>query len=145
MVRLLAEQYDTKSSIKVGGFWSQLQASYMSSHTEELWYNETVCLWMTLYIYIYIYNLTNFYKLIFFQIKSSRKFNLVKRYRIRTDIIWYFLIPNFKPLKPSNKMYKLFKNNYTTNEPFFFLSWLQNFDGVHFANKEKLIISILIV
>ena len=27
----------------------QLQASYVSSHTEELWYNETVCQWMTIY------------------------------------------------------------------------------------------------
>ena len=27
---------------------------YVSSHTEDLWYNETVCLWMTIYIYIYI-------------------------------------------------------------------------------------------
>ena len=55
MVCLLAEQYNTKSNIKLGGFWSQLQASYMSSHTEELWYSKTVCLWMTIYIYIYIY------------------------------------------------------------------------------------------
>ena len=59
MVCLLAERYDTKSHVKLGGFWSQLQASYASSKTEELWYNETVCLWMTIYmwafIYIYIY------------------------------------------------------------------------------------------
>ena len=47
---LMAEQYDTKSNVK-----SQLEVSYMSSHTDELWYNETVCLWMTIYIYIYIY------------------------------------------------------------------------------------------
>ena len=53
-IHLLAEWYDTKSSIKLGGFWSQLQASYVSSNTEELWYNKTVCLWMTIYIYIYI-------------------------------------------------------------------------------------------
>ena len=46
MVHLLAEQSDTKSSVKLGGFRSQLQASYVSSHTEELWYNETVFLWM---------------------------------------------------------------------------------------------------
>ena len=38
----LAEQSYTKSKVKLGGFWSQLQASYVSSHTEELWYNETV-------------------------------------------------------------------------------------------------------
>ena len=60
MVRLLAERSDTKSNIKLDGFRSQLQASYMSSNTEELWYNETVSLWMTIYIYhgfryIYIY------------------------------------------------------------------------------------------
>ena len=40
VVRLLAERYDTKSNIMLSGFRSQLQASYMSSHTEELWYNE---------------------------------------------------------------------------------------------------------
>ena len=55
MVRLLAERSDTKPNVKLGGFWSQLQASYVSSHTEELWYTEAVCLWMTIYIYIYIY------------------------------------------------------------------------------------------
>ena len=54
MVRLLAERYDTKSNVKLGGFPSQLQASYVSSHNEELWYKEEVCLWMTIYIYIYI-------------------------------------------------------------------------------------------
>ena len=36
-----------------GGFRYCLQASNVSSQTEELWYNETVCLWMTTYIYIY--------------------------------------------------------------------------------------------
>ena len=54
VVRLLAERCDTKSNIKLGGFRSQLQASYVFSHTEELWFNETVCLWMTIFIYIYI-------------------------------------------------------------------------------------------
>ena len=54
-VCLLAERYDTKSNVKLGRFRSQLRASYVSSHTEESWYNETVCLWMTIYIYIYIY------------------------------------------------------------------------------------------
>ena len=39
MVRLLAEQSNTKSKVKLDGFWSQLQASYVSSHTEDLWYN----------------------------------------------------------------------------------------------------------
>ena len=51
VVRLLAEQYDTKSNIKSGGFWSLLQVTYVSSHTEALWYNETVCLWITIYVY----------------------------------------------------------------------------------------------
>ena len=55
MVRLLAERSDNKSNVKLGGFRPQPQASYVSSHTEKLWYNETVCLWMTIYIYIYIY------------------------------------------------------------------------------------------
>ena len=55
MVFLLAERYDIKSNVKLGGFRSQLQASYMSNHTKELWYNETVCQLMTIYIYIYMY------------------------------------------------------------------------------------------
>ena len=55
MVRLLAEWYDTKSNVKLGGFRPQLQASYMFSHTEELWYKEIICLWMTIYIYIHTY------------------------------------------------------------------------------------------
>ena len=50
MVRLLAERSDTKSNVKLGGFQSQLQASYVSSHIEELWCNETVSLWMTVYM-----------------------------------------------------------------------------------------------
>ena len=45
---LMAERYDSKSNAKLGGFQSQLEASYVSSHTEELWYKETVCLWMTI-------------------------------------------------------------------------------------------------
>ena len=36
MRRLLAERYDTKSNVKLGRFRSQLQASYVSSHIEEL-------------------------------------------------------------------------------------------------------------
>ena len=54
VVRLLADRYDTKSNVKLGGFWSQLQAPYMSSHTEELWNNETVWGWQYIYIYIYV-------------------------------------------------------------------------------------------
>ena len=67
VVRLLAERYDPKSNVVLGGFRFQLQASYMSCHTEELWYNETVSLWMTIYIYIYIYTGKNLHA-----IKSSQ-------------------------------------------------------------------------
>ena len=44
VVRLLAKWYDTKCNVKLGGFRSKFQASYVSSHTEELWHNETFCL-----------------------------------------------------------------------------------------------------
>ena len=42
--RLMAEQNDTKFNIKSGGFQSPLEASYLSSIPEELWYSERVCL-----------------------------------------------------------------------------------------------------
>ena len=42
VVRLFAERYDIKSSVKLGGFRFQLQASYVFSYTEELWYNENI-------------------------------------------------------------------------------------------------------
>ena len=51
----MAEWYKTKSNVKLDGFQSHLEASYVSSHIQELRYNETLCLWMTMYIYIYIY------------------------------------------------------------------------------------------
>ena len=40
----MAEWLDSMSNLKLGGFQSQLGASCVSSHTEELWYNETVYL-----------------------------------------------------------------------------------------------------
>ena len=43
------------TDVKSARFPSQLEAYHGSSHTEELCYNETVCLWMTINIYIYIY------------------------------------------------------------------------------------------
>ena len=46
MVRLLAERYDTQCNVKLRWFRSQLQASYVPRHTEELWYNETVCMFI---------------------------------------------------------------------------------------------------
>ena len=39
------------------GFRSQLEASLGSSHTEELWYNKTVCLWMTMFVFEFISNI----------------------------------------------------------------------------------------
>ncbi len=50
VVRLLAERYDSESNVKLIGFQYYLQASYVFTHTEELGYDETVCLWMTIYI-----------------------------------------------------------------------------------------------
>ena len=44
----IAEWLDTKSSAKLGGFQFQLE---VSSHTEKLRYNETICLWMTIYLF----------------------------------------------------------------------------------------------
>ena len=49
VVRLLAERSDTKSNVKLGGFRCQLQAPYVSSHTGEFWYNESISLWMKIY------------------------------------------------------------------------------------------------
>ena len=42
------------TDVKSAGFQSQQKAYHLCSHTEELWYNETICMWM-IYIYIYIY------------------------------------------------------------------------------------------
>ena len=36
VARLRADRYDNKSNVKLGGFRSQLQASYVSRHTEYL-------------------------------------------------------------------------------------------------------------
>ena len=44
--RLRAERYNTKSNVKLGGFQSQFEASYASSHTDELCYNETMTIYM---------------------------------------------------------------------------------------------------
>ena len=73
----------------LGGFPPQLQASYMFGQTKMLWYNETDCRWMTIFIYIYIY--------IYIYIFSStdRLF--------RCDIyiyiyIYIYIFPWYKPL-----------------------------------------------
>ena len=35
--RLMAERYDSKSNVQLGVFQSQLEASFIDNHTEELW------------------------------------------------------------------------------------------------------------
>ena len=40
----VAEWWDIKSNVNLGRFQFQHEASCVSTHTEELWYNETVCL-----------------------------------------------------------------------------------------------------
>ena len=57
----MVDRLDTMSSVKLGGFRSELEASCVSSHTEELRFKETVNLWMTIYIYIYIYILSGIF------------------------------------------------------------------------------------
>ena len=41
--QLKAERNNSKFKVKSGGFESQIEVSYMSSHTDDLWYNKTVC------------------------------------------------------------------------------------------------------
>ena len=48
----MPEWLDNMSSVKLGRFRSPLEASCMSSHTEEFWYNETVCLGITNIFYL---------------------------------------------------------------------------------------------
>ena len=48
----MAEWLDTKSSVKFGRSRSQLEVSCVSSRTKELWYNETVYMWMSIYIHM---------------------------------------------------------------------------------------------
>ena len=45
---MVAEWSETQSNVRLDGFRSRLCASCVSSHTE------TVCLWMTIYIYIVV-------------------------------------------------------------------------------------------
>ena len=47
LVLVLCRQPD----VNLGWFRSRLGASHVSTHTEELWYKETVSLWMTIYIW----------------------------------------------------------------------------------------------
>ena len=50
--RLIAQQYDDKSNVNLVRFQSQLEAFYMSSHTEDLWYNESLPVDDNIYKYI---------------------------------------------------------------------------------------------
>ncbi len=123
VVRLLDERYDIKSHVNLGGFPTQLQASYVSSHTEDLWYNERVCLWMTIYIYIYIYIYISIYVCVCVCVcgkldKSNTKrlfrcviFNsaLVHLERLRTVTIFCFL--QFENIWGEPKIYIHFKTN----------------------------------
>ena len=54
VVRLLAERYDTKSSVKLDGFRSQLQVTYESLKSCDTT-KQSFCEWQYIYIYIYIY------------------------------------------------------------------------------------------
>ena len=65
-------------NVKLGRFRSQLQASYLFSYIGELWYNEWVCLWMTIHIYIYkrwTKAMRNFEYMIFFSFIVLINFN----------------------------------------------------------------------
>ena len=42
------------TDVKSAGFRSQLEATHVSSHNEESWYNEPVCMWMTIYMRVWI-------------------------------------------------------------------------------------------
>ena len=46
--------YIYPTDVKSVRFQCQLEAFRVSNHTEELWYNKTVNLWMNVYIYIYV-------------------------------------------------------------------------------------------
>ena len=75
MVRLLTVRFETMSNVKLNGFRSRLQASYVSSQTEELWYNETVCLWMTMYMCVKSVESVNFF-FFFLQAKALNRFKI---------------------------------------------------------------------
>ena len=55
VARLSAERPDTKWNVKWGGFRSQLQVSYASSHSKELIQRNSLSVNDYIYIYIYIY------------------------------------------------------------------------------------------
>ena len=83
VVRLLTERYNTKSNVMWGWFQSQLQVSYVSSHTEELWYKEKVCLRMTIYIRSAFKKFPDFFVLAFKIIVDSWKISMLWLY-----ILW---------------------------------------------------------
>ena len=49
VVESFAVRYPT--GVKSAGFRSQFEAFLVFSHTDKFWFNEIVCLWMTIYIY----------------------------------------------------------------------------------------------
>ena len=78
----MAERLDAMSRIKLGRFQSQLEELCMSSDTEVLWYNETVCLWMTIYIYIYILE------------KNANKFDSIEIWKNKNIQMYLFIHNN---------------------------------------------------
>ena len=58
----VGERYDTKSNVNSDRFLSELEASCVSSHTYQLWFNETLCLWMTIYLSLFLLALIPIYR-----------------------------------------------------------------------------------
>ena len=73
-----------RSSVRIGEFRSQFEASSVSSPTEDLWFNETVCLWMTIYIYICS----------LYSIRKEYLFNISTKLNLFPWIGWPILIIN---------------------------------------------------
>ena len=81
--------------VKLGGFRSRLGASRVSSHTEELWYDETVCLWMIIYIsYIIRFGVLRFRFSYEFVLNTSDFFKWT---------IYYFFISTIKKIVYNKK------------------------------------------
>ena len=81
-----------RADVKLAGFRSQFNAPHVSSDTDEFWYNETACLWMTIYIniilYVYIYVCVLIYIYIYVVRSKSSKPHLERR---DTELTFHFL------------------------------------------------------
>ena len=107
-IRLLAERSNTKSNVKWCGFRSQFQASY----TEELWFNEIICMWMKIYIYsVHIYIFPTYIYIFCLYI-----FFLFTYLYIYIYIYIYYSIPIFLNIGGVKKKWcHLYINKYFTN------------------------------